>query len=1389
MMSRSYALRGLLLASATAFPLAAWGQATQSPANQSATADAIRVLLDQANYWRSQYQPQKADEALARVLTLDPRNADALAAQAQAAADRGNQQAARAALAKLQSVRPDDPRIGSIQQALQMGPLDQSALTEARRLAQAGKAAEAIAAYRRVFRGDTPPANLATEYYQTLAATEGNWQSAREGLAAQLRTNPQDLRAQLAYAELLTYRDETRDEGIARLKRLTQSPSIADQADKDLRQTLLWLPVNQTSIPQYDLYLSRHPDDTEIQKREQMAKADVGGLRLSGFDALQNGKIADAEAGFTKALVTNPNDSDSMIGLALVRFRQNRAAEARELVRRAIEIDPDKAAQDQSLLTAGQGTTSNGSNVDYGAIAARKIRGEYANVAALTRRGEYARAEAELRRLMGKRPNAGNYLQLGDIQTRAGQLLEAEASYRTVLRSQPKNVLALGGLAGVLTREGKTDEANQVFAQAEATGRAGAIGQVRAQMLRDQAQSMPDPVARAGLLRSAVAADPSNPWLRLEFARALLSQDREAEARQVMEEVTSAPRPSVDQLRAGIYFADAVHDNPLAASLVSRLPPSAMTPEMRDVQVRADVANDLRDARSQGAAGGIAAERERMLALVAKPDPTGARATAFAAELVKAGDKAGAREVIRTALNDSRPPLPQQRIAYAGALVGAGYPQDAQIVTAGLQPDRLNPLQRSTLTEVNNNAAVFSADQLNGQGHTADAYDALAPHLAAQPDDPALNLALARLYATKDQPKKALQVDEELLKRNPSSLDVRVGTISAAIAAGDLGRASDLANQTKQEFPDEPQAWVAAAQVARARGDNGQALAALKNARTLRAKQLDSSSSSDASDVQMPRQPVRYAAYVPANTTSDTPGDLLPLVSLPPPASVPGAVPGEPVTREYQRYAQYLPPNPVAASLQGQTNQPSYGSDAPLGMVSVPTGDPTGDLSAPPSLGARAPQPPAPIQTSQVSPATDTPAYNNPFRPNPAPTLDEPSASAPGILGGGAQRVRPTDPLIVDIDRSIQQVSAEVAPSVEGSLSLRGRSGNPGIEQLFELSAPLEASFSPNGYGRLKVSVTPVYLYSGTASTANLQNFGTNPLVPTGSPLYRAGQQTAAGAALDVGYAYDIVSADIGSTPLGFNQTNIVGGIEIAPKLSTNLTLRVLGERRAVTDSLLSYAGARDPRTGESFGGVTRNRGHIQLEGAFGKVYYYAGAGAGVLVGDRVRSNTEVDAGAGLSFPVWSTPTQEVRVGTDLVYFDFARNLETFTVGGGGYFSPQNFFALLFPVTYKEQLTPDLVYSVGGSVGFQTFRQKSTPIFPDADLQSQLVSLAATQGNTATTIGGSHTFGVAGGAHGDIDYRVNDNLHIGARAGFDKSGNFTEGTGLVYARYVFNDPK
>ena len=65
-MTRSTALHALLLATSTLAPVAAAGQTAPSAAAQTGKADAIRVLLDQAGYWRAQYRDDKASE---RVIT------------------------------------------------------------------------------------------------------------------------------------------------------------------------------------------------------------------------------------------------------------------------------------------------------------------------------------------------------------------------------------------------------------------------------------------------------------------------------------------------------------------------------------------------------------------------------------------------------------------------------------------------------------------------------------------------------------------------------------------------------------------------------------------------------------------------------------------------------------------------------------------------------------------------------------------------------------------------------------------------------------------------------------------------------------------------------------------------------------------------------------------------------------------------------------------------------------------------------------------------------------------------------------------------------------------------------------------------------------------------
>ena len=335
----------------------------------------------------------------------------------------------------------------------------------------------------------------------------------------------------------------------------------------------------------------------------------------------------------------------------------------------------------------------------------------------------------------------------------------------------------------------------------------------------------------------------------------------------------------------------------------------------------------------------------------------------FAQQLLKAGDKAGAREVIRTSLNASRPPSAEQRIAYGGMLIAAGYPSDAKLVTAGLQADRLSPLEKTNLTGVRDNAAVFSSDQLVGRGAAADAYDELAPRLAQNPDNPDLNMALARLYEARRQPAKAVQITEDLFKKNPSSLSVRVAVIGAALAAGDTSRAAEVAAKTKEEFSDEPQAWMASAQVARAQGKNGVALSDLRTAKSLREKQLDTTNSSDASDVMpegwLPGQ--KYALNVPGNVANDAS-----------PISVSGVSESEPVTREYERYAQYLPPTPL------EDARPAAATAAPTNLEGSQLLAPSSGISP---ASSALPRPATPLSATTTLPPTANPSLQaNPFR-------------------------------------------------------------------------------------------------------------------------------------------------------------------------------------------------------------------------------------------------------------------------------------------------------------------------------------------------------------------------------------------------------------------------
>lgn len=364
---------------------------------------------------------------------------------------------------------------------------------------------------------------------------------------------------------------------------------------------------------------------------------------------------------------------------------------------------------------------------------------------------------------------------------------------------------------------------------------------------------------------------------------------------------------------------------------------------------------------------------------------------------------------------------------------------------------------------------------------------------------------------------------------------------------------------------------------------------------------------------------------------------------------------------------------------------------------------------------------------------------------------------------------------------------------IKAGANVRTRSGESGLGKLTDIQTPVEASI-PLGEGKLLAQVTPVLLDAGKVGSSYDANsrFGGGP-VATGtqlsSPTTVGKSQDASGVGLSVGYrANNGLEANIGTTPLGFQTTNMVGNVKLAGGVGTNPTVSysVEANRRPVTDSVLSFAGTRDPRTGDKWGGVVATGGRVQLGLDYQDYGVYGYGSWHSLTGDNVADNTRLTFGGGAYFNMVNQPDNKVITGVNVGGMFFDKNLYGFTYGNGGYFSPQRYFAVTVPLTYAKR-SDKWSYLLGGQLGMQTFTQDDADYFPtDAARQAQAITAALTADPTnsspAVTAGQSNT-GINFGLNGQADYQFAPNLFVGGVAGLNNAGNFHEYNLGVYLRY------
>src|ERR1035441_7435703 len=155
------------------------------------------------------------------------------------------------------------------------GPKQRARLEEAGRLAQSHQYEASLAIYREVLGDEPPPGSWAIAYYETEAATPDGYERAVAGIKKMSERFPSDQQYRLSLGRLLTYRPETRAEGIRVLTAIPANSAAGDAARKAWRQALVWNATSPSNQPSLREYLARYPH-AELQSYLSTSMSGIG---------------------------------------------------------------------------------------------------------------------------------------------------------------------------------------------------------------------------------------------------------------------------------------------------------------------------------------------------------------------------------------------------------------------------------------------------------------------------------------------------------------------------------------------------------------------------------------------------------------------------------------------------------------------------------------------------------------------------------------------------------------------------------------------------------------------------------------------------------------------------------------------------------------------------------------------------------------------------------------------------------------------------------------------------------------------------------------------------------------------------------------------------------
>ncbi|MCM7514785.1 cellulose synthase complex outer membrane protein BcsC [Enterobacter hormaechei] len=724
------------------------------PLAQAANSPQQRQLLEQVRLGESTQREDLVRQSLYRLELIDPNNPDVIAARFRYLLRQGDTAGAQKELDRLKGMAPDSGVYQSSRNTMLLStPEGRQALQQARLLATTGHTQEAIAAYDKLFDGNPPTGEIATEYWNVVAKEPARRNSAIGQLKNINASSPGNAQLQASLAQLL-FEDGRRDEGFAVLQEMAKSNNGRSQASDMWYQQIKDLPASSASVTALQKYLSVFSDGENVTAARAQLEAQQKQLadpafraKAEGLAAVDAGQGSKAVAELQKAVSANHADSEAVGALGQAYSQKGDRARAVAQFEKAIALDPQSENRGKwdSLLKVNR----------YWLLIQQGDNALKTNNPAQAER-YYQQARSV--------DNADSYavLGLGDAAAARKDNDAAERYYRQALRMDSGNSNAVRGLANIY-RAQSPEKATQ-FIQSLSASQRRSIDDIERSLTNEQLSAQAERLESQGkyaqaaeIQRRRLALSPGDVWITYRLSRDLYSAGQRSQADNLMRQLASQKPGDPEQVYAsGLYLSGNDRDRAALAHL-NTLPRDRWNGNIQELAERLqsnqvlETANRLRDS-------GKEQEAEALL----RQQPASTRIDLMLADWAEQrGDRDAAKNAYSTVLQ--REPQNEDAILGLTEVYIAQGNKDAARATLATLPAEQNGEPLS----INMQRRLAMAQAGLGDSAAAEkTFNAILPQAKSQP--PSMESALvvrdaARFQAQSGRPQQALDTYKDAM--------------------------------------------------------------------------------------------------------------------------------------------------------------------------------------------------------------------------------------------------------------------------------------------------------------------------------------------------------------------------------------------------------------------------------------------------------------------------------------------------------------------------------------------------------------------------------------------------------------------------------------------------